>query len=273
MSREVKRPRALQQPEDVAPAAVVVAQPDIHPAVAAPPAGAGEVEADVAHRPDERVELEQRPLLLERAREVLGPVRRAETAPGDEVGVRRDRRRGIDLQQRQPLDDREQVASGAARRAAARAPRSAAPASSSAGARAGGYLRRIRTRPAPRTGCGETSLRPILGTAKERTEPMFKTIVWATDGSELADSRPRFRAGAGPAGRLQDRRRARERADARSLQRLPGPRGRARAGGEDREADQGASRASGSTRRTRFAATTRAWRPSSPRPRSTSTRI
>jgi nucleotide-binding universal stress UspA family protein len=30
-------------------------------------------------------------------------------------------------------------------------------------------------------------LRPILGIAKERTETMFKTIVWATDGSELAD--------------------------------------------------------------------------------------
>jgi nucleotide-binding universal stress UspA family protein len=27
----------------------------------------------------------------------------------------------------------------------------------------------------------------MLGAAKERTEPMFKTIVWATDGSEPAD--------------------------------------------------------------------------------------
>ena len=80
-----------------------------HPPVAAPPAGAGEVEAEVAHRPDERVELEQRPILLERPLQVLGPVRRAEAAPGDEVGVRRDRRGGIDLQQRQPLDDLEQI--------------------------------------------------------------------------------------------------------------------------------------------------------------------
>ena len=31
------------------------------------------------------------------------------------------------------------------------------------------------------------AFRPILGAAKERTETMFKTIVWATDGSELAD--------------------------------------------------------------------------------------
>jgi nucleotide-binding universal stress UspA family protein len=30
-------------------------------------------------------------------------------------------------------------------------------------------------------------LRAILDAAKERTEAMFKTIVWATDGSELAD--------------------------------------------------------------------------------------
>jgi nucleotide-binding universal stress UspA family protein len=30
-------------------------------------------------------------------------------------------------------------------------------------------------------------LQPILDAAKERTEAMFKTIVWATDGSELAD--------------------------------------------------------------------------------------
>jgi nucleotide-binding universal stress UspA family protein len=30
--------------------------------------------------------------------------------------------------------------------------------------------------------------RPMLGVAKERTEAMFKTIVWATDGSELADA-------------------------------------------------------------------------------------
>src|SRR6476646_4337700 len=40
---------------------------------------------------------------------MVGPVRRAEAAPGDEVRVRRDRRRGIDLQQREPLDDLEQV--------------------------------------------------------------------------------------------------------------------------------------------------------------------
>ncbi len=104
-----ERARALQQPEDVPPAAVVVAEPHVHPPLAAPSAGTGEVEAEVAHRPDERVELEQRPILLERSLQVLGPVRRAEAAPGDEVGVRRDRRGGIDLQQRQPLDDLEQI--------------------------------------------------------------------------------------------------------------------------------------------------------------------
>jgi nucleotide-binding universal stress UspA family protein len=34
----------------------------------------------------------------------------------------------------------------------------------------------------------QDGLRRILGAAKERTEAMFKTIVWATDGSELADA-------------------------------------------------------------------------------------
>ena len=40
---------------------------------------------------------------------MLGPVARAEPRPGDEVGGRRDRRRRVELQQRQVLDRREQV--------------------------------------------------------------------------------------------------------------------------------------------------------------------
>src|SRR5262249_44551702 len=77
--------------------------------------------------------------------------------------------------------------SGAARRAAARAPRSAALASASAGAPARGYLRGIRTPPARRPDAA-TQVPGDPRSSKERTEPMFKTIVWATDGSELADA-------------------------------------------------------------------------------------
>ena len=75
---------------------------------------AGEQQAQVAHRPDQRVVLEQRAVLLERLRELSRLVRGAEAAPGDEVGVGRDGGGRVDLQQGQLLDDPKQV--GRARR-------------------------------------------------------------------------------------------------------------------------------------------------------------
>ena len=56
-----------------------------------------------------RVALEQGPILLQRAPELIGLVGGAEATPGDEIGARRDRRRRVDLQQGQLLHDREQV--------------------------------------------------------------------------------------------------------------------------------------------------------------------
>ena len=69
----------------------------------------GEVEAEVAHRPDDAVELEQGPIDLERLLQVGRPVVGPEPAPRDEVRARRDGGGRIELQQRQPLDDLEQV--------------------------------------------------------------------------------------------------------------------------------------------------------------------
>ena len=68
-----------------------------------------EVEAQVAHRPHQRVELEQRAVLLERPLQVARLIRRAEAAPGDEVRARRDGRGRVDLQQCQLPHDREQI--------------------------------------------------------------------------------------------------------------------------------------------------------------------
>jgi uncharacterized cupin superfamily protein len=69
---------------------------------------AGEAEAEVAHRPHERVVLEQGSVLLQGLLEVVGPVRRSEAAPGDEVRAGCDGRGRVDLQQGQPLHDVEQ---------------------------------------------------------------------------------------------------------------------------------------------------------------------
>ena len=54
--------------------------------------------------------LEQRPVALERGRELRRVVAVPETAPRDEVGCGRDHRRRVELQERQPVDDLEQVA-------------------------------------------------------------------------------------------------------------------------------------------------------------------
>ena len=104
-----QRPGAPEQVEDVAPETVVVAQPGALLVVARPLGRAGEVQAQVAHRPHERVELEQRPVLLQRLLELGGLVRRAEAAPGHEVGTGRDRGGRVDLQQGQLPHDLEQL--------------------------------------------------------------------------------------------------------------------------------------------------------------------
>ena len=109
MSREVTRPRCAEPVEDVAPEGVVVAEPGAGVVVARLVGRAGEVQTEVSHRPHERVELEQRAVLLERLLEVVGLVRRAEAAPGDEIRTGRDGRGRVDLQQGQLLDDCEQI--------------------------------------------------------------------------------------------------------------------------------------------------------------------
>jgi hypothetical protein len=70
---------------------------------------AARYKAEVAHRPHQRVVLEERAVLLERLLEVGGLVRRAEAAPGDKVRAGRDGRGRVDLQQGQLLHDREQL--------------------------------------------------------------------------------------------------------------------------------------------------------------------
>ena len=97
MSRELQRAGAAEQLEDVAPEAVVVADPRVRTLVTAARPTARQVEAKVAHRPHQRVVLEQRAVPLQRLSEVVRPIGRAEAAPGDEIGAGRDRRRRVDL--------------------------------------------------------------------------------------------------------------------------------------------------------------------------------
>ena len=53
--------------------------------------------------------LEQGAVLLERLAAAGRLVRVAQPGPGDEVGAGRDRGRRVQLQERQPVDDRQQV--------------------------------------------------------------------------------------------------------------------------------------------------------------------
>jgi pimeloyl-ACP methyl ester carboxylesterase len=50
-----------------------------------------QMQAQVAHRPHDRVALEQRPVMLQRLLQMPRPVRRAQAAPGDQIGGRDDR--------------------------------------------------------------------------------------------------------------------------------------------------------------------------------------
>jgi hypothetical protein len=104
-----RRARAAKKREDIPPEAVVVAQPGAAALVRGSLGGAGEVQPEIARRTYERVELEQRAVLLESALQVIGPVARAEAAPRDEIRAGRDRRGRVELQQRQPPDDLEEV--------------------------------------------------------------------------------------------------------------------------------------------------------------------
>ena len=79
----------------------------------------GQVEAEVRHRTyrrDHRLAhhlarpvLEYRAVPLERLPQVVGRVRRTHPAPGHEVGAGRHRVRGVQLQERQAVEDRHQV--------------------------------------------------------------------------------------------------------------------------------------------------------------------
>jgi hypothetical protein len=67
------------------------------------------VQGDRARRSDEGAELEERPVLLERPGQIRRLVRRPEPAPCDEVGVRCDGSRRIDLQQGEVVDEVDEV--------------------------------------------------------------------------------------------------------------------------------------------------------------------
>jgi hypothetical protein len=103
------RPRCPEPIQDVASESIIGPQP-------LPSALAGgrclhirEVEAKVAHRPDHRVVLEERPVLFECLLQLGRPVRRSEATPGDQVRAGRDRGRRIELQECKPVHDRQQV--------------------------------------------------------------------------------------------------------------------------------------------------------------------
>ena len=77
--------------------------------VARPLGRAGEVQAEVASSAAPSRRAEQRPTCSTARLSSAGLVRRAEAAPGDEIGARRDRGGRVDLQQGQPLHDRVQL--------------------------------------------------------------------------------------------------------------------------------------------------------------------
>ena len=66
------------------------------------------MERDRTHGPDVGTQLEQCPLLLECPSQVGWSVGRTEPAPCDEISVRRDRRRRVNLKQGQVVDEIDQ---------------------------------------------------------------------------------------------------------------------------------------------------------------------
>ena len=109
MSREGSGPSAPSRSSTSRRKGRCSSQSRVRVAGAASAAMLGEVQAEVAHRPDQRVVLVERAVVLERADESAGSYAEPEPRPGDEVGARRDRRGRVELQQRQVPTDLEQV--------------------------------------------------------------------------------------------------------------------------------------------------------------------
>ena len=104
-----ERPGVAQARQHVLAEAGIRVEPGAEGLAGGPRPQLGQVERQIAHRPDERVELEQRPVVLQGRREPLRVVRRAEPRPGDEVGARGDRRRRVELEEREALDHRHEL--------------------------------------------------------------------------------------------------------------------------------------------------------------------
>jgi hypothetical protein len=104
-----KRPGCAEQVEDVAAKAVVESQPLPRPVVGRPGCHIREIQPQIAHRPDQRVVLEERAVLLQGLLQLGRMVRRSEATPGDQVRAGRDHGCRIDLQERQLVDHRQQV--------------------------------------------------------------------------------------------------------------------------------------------------------------------
>ena len=104
-----QRPGVAQAGEDVAPEAVVRLDPCPNCEMRGVAHLLGDMERHGGHRPDVGNLLEKGPVLLQRPRQIGRRVRRSEPAPRDEVGVRCDRGRRVDLQQGQLVDKGDQL--------------------------------------------------------------------------------------------------------------------------------------------------------------------
>ena len=115
-----QRAGLAQEAEHVLAERLVGVEPPGRPRVAPRPVGhVRQVEAEVRHRSHHRqrwlgvvvlgAELEQRALALERPLQLGRVVGVAEATPGDEVGARCHDRRRVELEERQPVDDLEEV--------------------------------------------------------------------------------------------------------------------------------------------------------------------
>ena len=123
MSRDEQRSLRAEQVEHVAAEAVVGAQPLPRPVQRGPVGGAARCSGRSPAGRISALSSNEGPVPLQRPRELVRPVRRPQAGPGDQVGVRRDRGRRVDLQQGQPLAPSPPGRSGAGGRAAGRARR------------------------------------------------------------------------------------------------------------------------------------------------------
>ena len=104
-----QRPGGREPVEDVATKPVVAPQPLARRRVRGRGRHGRKEEPQVTHRPHHRVELEERPVLLQGLLQMGRLVRRPEAAPRDQVGARRDRGGRVDLQECQPAHDLDEV--------------------------------------------------------------------------------------------------------------------------------------------------------------------